>query len=61
MRIHLQFSENIGTLIGDGVHPPFPALACPLVIDTKQPQFNCFTIRRSSMRWTEPLTCDVSA
>jgi hypothetical protein len=31
------------------------------VIDTKQPQFNCFTIRRSSMRWSEPLTCDVSA
>jgi len=32
MAIHLQFSENIGTVITDGVHPPFRALACPIQV-----------------------------
>jgi hypothetical protein len=30
MHIHTANAQSIGSLIFDGVHKPFPALACPL-------------------------------
>ena len=32
MTLDFAFSENIGSLITDGKHPPIHALACPLQV-----------------------------
>ena len=63
MQIHLQFSENIGTVISDGVHPAFPALACPLVIDKEPRHLNRFQTSRSTMalRKSMAMACSASA
>ena len=63
MQIHLQFSENIGTVIGDGVHPAFPALACPLLIHKELHHVNRIQTSRSQMKLRKPMemACGVSA
>lgn len=33
MRLDFSFSQNIGSLISDGKHPPIHALACPLKLN----------------------------
>ncbi|MEB3177186.1 MAG: hypothetical protein VKJ87_06280 [Synechococcus sp.] len=33
MRLDFAFSQNIGSLISNGKHPPINALACPLKLN----------------------------